>query len=77
MAAKTFKTGCALLDVRRQWLVDFVRENGGHLSGGGDARCMKQLILQFLKAQIGRRSSSREFEAADWQPVRSRRLRSR
>jgi hypothetical protein len=29
------------------------------------------------KSSDGRRSSSREFEAADWQPLRSRRLRSR
>src|SRR5258705_13328032 len=41
------------IDDRRERLADFVRESGGHLTGGCEACCMKKLILQFLKAQIG------------------------
>src|ERR1700688_2725987 len=41
------------IDDRRERLADFVRESGGHLTGGREARCTKKLILQFLKAQIG------------------------
>jgi hypothetical protein len=41
---------------RRKRLAYLVRKGGSHLTGGRDAGCPRQFILQFLKAQIGLRA---------------------